>query len=74
MTDIKERTTKFGCKIIRIVAKLPRDTAGFAIGNQIIRSGTAIGAIISEAGSSTSYNDFVHLLRTARKEARETNY
>ena len=71
---IKDRATEFGCDIIKLVGELPKNTVGYTIGNQVIRSGTAIGAILTEAGSGTSYNDFVHLLRTARKEARETRY
>lgn len=57
-----------------MVEALPKTTAGFAIGNQVIRSGTAIGAILEEATSGLSYNDFVNLLRSARKEAKETRY
>lgn len=71
---IKDRATEFGCDIVKLVGELPKNTAGYTIGNQVIRSGTAIGAILTEAGSGTSYNDFVHLLRVARKEARETRY
>lgn len=74
MTDIPERAFQFGIRIVKMVEALPRTTAGFAIGNQVIRSGTAIGAILKEATSGSSYNDFVNLLRSARKEAKETNY
>lgn len=74
MTDIKARTFHFGVEIIKMVESLPRNTAGYTIGNQVIRSGTAIGAILEEASSSLSYNDFVKLLRTSRKEAKETLY
>lgn len=74
MTDIPERAFQFGIRIVKMVEALPRTTAGFAVGNQIIRSGTAIGAILKEATSGLSYNDFVNLLRSARKEAKETNY
>lgn len=74
MTDIKERTFKFGIMIIKMVESLPKNTVGYAIGNQVIRSGTAIGAILEEASSSLSYNDFVKMLRTSCKEAKETLY
>ena len=57
-----------------MVEKLPKSTAGYAIGNQVIRSGTAVGAIIEEASGSLSYNDFVKSLRESRKEAKETLY
>lgn len=74
MTNIKERLFAFSVNIIKLVESLPKTTAGYAVGNQIIRSGTAVGAIIEEASGSLSYNDFVNLLRQARKEAKETLY
>lgn len=41
---------------------------------QLVRSGTSIGANISEAQSAESRADFVHKLSIALKEARETSY
>ena len=46
----------------------------FAIANQILRSGTSIGANISEAQNSESKLDFIHKLKIAAKEAEETEY
>lgn len=71
---IKEKATNFGCNIIKLVTELPKNIAGYAIGNQIIRSDATIGAILTEAANGSTYNDFVYLLRTARKESRETHY
>lgn len=72
--DIRERTFKFGVGIVKLVIGLPKNTAGFAIGNQIIRSGTSIGANIEEAQNSGSRKEFIHSLTIALKEARETEY
>jgi len=47
--DIKERSFRFGVRIVKLVVSLPKNTAGFAIGNQVIRAGTSIGANIEEA-------------------------
>ncbi|MEQ8424947.1 MAG: four helix bundle protein, partial [Cyclobacteriaceae bacterium] len=44
------------------------------IAKQIIRSGTSIGANSNEAQDSESKADFVHKLKIAAKEARETRY
>ena len=44
------------------------------LAHQLIRSGTAIGASISEAQSAESITDFVHKLKIADKEANETLY
>ena len=46
----------------------------FAIANQIIRSGTSIGANIREAQNAESKSDFIHKMKIAAKEADETEY
>ena len=72
--DIRERSFQFGVEIIKLIKSLPRDTAGFAIGGQVIRSGTSVGANIEEAQNSGSRKEFIHTLTIALKEARETEY
>ena len=42
--------------------------------SQLIRSGTAVGAMIREAQGSESRRDFVHKMKLAYKEAEETEY
>jgi four helix bundle protein len=71
---IPERTFKFSVKIIELVSKLPSNSAGRAISNQVIRSGTSIGANVEEAQNSASKKEFVHGMTIALKEARETYY
>ena len=44
------------------------------IANQLIRSGMAIGANISEAQQAESRSDFIHKMKIASKEASETLY
>ena len=44
------------------------------IANQLLRSGTSIGANIWEAQDSESRKDFVHKIKLAAKEASETQY
>lgn len=72
--DIVERTFKFSLRIVEIVNSLPKTTTGFAIGNQVIRSGTSIGANMEEAQDAFSRNDFSHAINISLKEARETLY
>lgn len=74
MLTIPERTFKFAVKIIELVSKLPRSSSGFAISNQIVRSGTSIGANVEEAQNSASKKEFIHGMTIALKEARETYY
>jgi len=72
--NIRERTFRFGVRIVKVVNRLPRTTAGFALGNQVIRSGTAVGANVEEADAAESKRDFVHKMKIALKEAQETRY
>ena len=50
------------------------DNKKFNISNQLIRSGTSIGANISEAQHAESKLDFIHKMKIASKEAAETEY
>ena len=45
-----------------------------AIANQLLRSGMAIGANVSEAQQAESRSDFIHKMKIAAKEASETLY
>lgn len=72
--DIKERTFRFGAEIVRLVLTLPRNSAGFAISGQLVRSGTSIGANVIEAQNCGTKKEFIYTLTISLKEARETEY
>lgn len=72
--DIKERTFRFGAEIVRLVLTLPKNSAGFAISGQLVRSGTSIGANVIEAQNCGTKKDFIYTLTISLKEARETEY
>ncbi len=46
----------------------------YSIANQILRSGTSIGANVKEAQNAESKKDFIHKLKIALKEADELEY
>jgi four helix bundle protein len=46
----------------------------FVIANQLMKSGTSIGANIMEAQNAESKADFIHKMKIAAKEAEETQY
>jgi len=73
-SGIARRSFDFGVKIIELVKSFNRSTAEFVIINQLVRSGTSIGANIQEAQSAHSRKDFIHKMEIALKEARETKY
>ncbi len=72
--NIQDRTFEFGVRIIRLVDRLPRTIAGMKIGQQLIESGTSVGANMQEADAAESKKDFVHKTGIALKEAQESHY
>ena len=72
--DLANRTLRFGAAVLRLVAKLPTDQPGTHITRQLTRAATAVGANYAEARGAESRQDFVHKLRIADKEARESWY
>ena len=72
--DLEERTLEFAKNIIRLCKKLPNNTVNFKLVDQIIRSGSSIGANYREANDGLSKKDFINRLRISRKEAKETSF
>jgi four helix bundle protein len=70
---IRERSYEFALKIIGLY-KSSREQKEFVLSNQLLRSGTSIGANVEEAGAAQSKKDFIAKMAIASKEARETNY
>ena len=72
--ELGERLLDFGVRIIKVTEALPRTLVGKRIGDQLLRSGTAVGANYEEARAAESTADFVHKLQVALKELREATY
>lgn len=72
--DIKDRTFEFGLRIVKLVMKFPRNTAGFKLGEQLMDAGTSVGANVEEADDAHSKKDFIYKMGIARREAREATY
>ena len=72
--DIYARVFRFAVGVIRFVRTFPNTVDGRAIGGQLIRAGTGIGSNMEEADAAESRADFVHKVRIACKEARESRY
>ncbi len=72
---VLEKSFKFSVRIIKLYKfLLKNDFSIEPIIKQILRSGTSIGANITEAQNSPSIKDFINKLNIALKEARETEY
>lgn len=70
---IQTKSFEFSLMIIELYKSLV-DKREFVISNQLLRSGTSIGANIEEAIAAQSRKDFIHKLSISNKEARETKY
>ena len=64
----------FAIRIIKLYKYLSEEKKEFVISKQILRSGTSIGANISESIFAQSRMDFVSKMSIALKEASETKY
>lgn len=70
---IKDKSFAFAIKVINLYKGLV-DKKEFVISKQLLRSGTAIGALVREAEHAESSADFVHKLAISQKEANESDY
>ena len=72
--DLKRRTKHFALRVIKLVGSLPGTIEGRAIGQQLIRSGTSIGANYRAACRGRSKAEFVAKLGIVEEEADESEY
>jgi four helix bundle protein len=73
--DIEERTFRFATRIVRLCMRLgERPGASRTLGQQLLRSGTSIGANVEEGQAAQNRADFICKNSIALKEARETRY
>ena len=71
---VRELSYKFALRIIILVKILQEEKKEYILSKQLMRSGTAIGALVREAQFAESSADFIHKLSIALKEANETEY
>ena len=72
--EMKVRTKEFAKRIIKLCRKLPENSEGRLIGNQIFRSGTSVGANYRAACRARSKAEFISKLAIVEEEADETLY
>ncbi|MCF6207288.1 MAG: four helix bundle protein [Sulfurovum sp.] len=68
------KSLSFALRCIKLSRYLQKEQKEYILSKQIVRSGTAIGALIREAQYAQSKADFLHKLTIALKEANETKY
>lgn len=72
--DLRERTTLFALRVIRLFASLPKTEEARVLGKQALRSGTSVGANFREAHRSRSKAEFIAKIGACLKELDETSY
>ena len=72
--DLEERTAIFSEKIIDLANRAQKNTVTIPIIDQLLRSGTSIGANYCEANGASSKKDFKNKIFVCKKEAKETKY
>ena len=72
--ELRDRTKKFALRIIKLVNALPKTVTGRAIGNQLIRCGTSVGANYRAACRGRSKAEFNSKLHIVLEEADESAF
>jgi four helix bundle protein len=71
---LKKKSFDFAIRVINLYKYLIKEEKEFVLSKQILRSGTAIGAMVREAEHAESTKDFLHKLNVGLKETNETKY
>ncbi len=71
---LRDKSYAFAIVIVRMAQGLQQQRKEYVLSKQLLRSGTAVGALLAEAEFGQSKTDFIHKLTIALKEANETNY
>ncbi len=72
--ELKERTKRFGLKILRLADQLPQNKSANVITKQLMRSATSVGANYRAACRARSQADFISKIAIVEEEADESIY
>ncbi|WP_019038506.1 four helix bundle protein [Psychroflexus tropicus] len=71
---LKDKSFAFALKVVAAAQNLQHEQREYVLSKQLLRSGTAIGALVREGEFAQSRADFVSKMSIALKEANETDY
>jgi four helix bundle protein len=71
---VKDKSFAFALRVVNLAKHLEGEKREYVLSKQVLRSRTAIGALVREAEHAESKADFVHKMSIALKEANETLY
>jgi four helix bundle protein len=72
--ELQQRTKQFALRVMKLVAALPKSIEGRAIANQLVRSGTSVGANYRAACRARSKAEFIAKLGVVAEEADESAF
>jgi four helix bundle protein len=72
--DLKRRTKAFALRILKLAAALPNTIEGKAIGGQLVRAGTSVGANYRAACRGRSRAEFIAKIGTVEEESDESAF
>lgn len=70
--ELKKRTKEFAVRIVNFIDTLPNNRKGWTVGDQLIRSGTSVGANYRAACRSKTKPTFIHKIGVVEEEADES--
>ena len=71
---LQQKSFDFAIEVVAAYKYLVELEKEFVLSKQLLRSGTAVGALVREAQSAESKPDFIHKLSIAQKETDESLY
>jgi len=71
---LKDKSYTFAIQIVRLSQYLVSERREYVLSKQLLRSGTAVGALIREGEFAASKADFVNKFTVSLKEANETEF
>ncbi len=72
--SVKSKSFAFALRVVKLFQCLTETKREYVLSKQLLRNGTAIGALIREAEHGESKPDFIHKMAIAQKKANETEY
>src|SRR6476659_10221982 len=72
--DLEDRTRAFAREVRLFIKSLPKNTANFEDGKQLVRASGSVGANYIEANEALSDKDCLVRVKISRKEAKESRY
>jgi len=72
--ELKARTKRFALRVMALVEALPKTASGRAIGNQLVRSGTGVGANYRACCRGRSRAEFIAKIGIVEEEADESAF